>query len=491
MNGYQRGLSVLDGWLPWAVQAVVALLLLVVLAGLAPYPASWSRRRRPVRRPLVRLGLVVVLGVVGAFGAWWAFAGSGLASDPAPVLLWVWAGLTVAAAVAVVVTWGPSRWWRRALSVLVVPLALACVALVLNQWVGYVTTVQEGWGEVTAGAFPDQVDPSALPSMVGTPRPTGAVVEVTIPDTASGFPHRDEDVWLPPAWFAPGPRPSLPAIMMIGGEFNTPGDWIRIGNAVQIADAYAAAHGGVAPVLVFADAGGTFNNDTECVDGPRGNAASHLTRDVIPFVEQTYGVSRDPRAWGAVGWSMGGTCAVDLAVMHPELIDSFDDIAGDAGPEVGTKQQTIDRLYGGDASAWARYDPATVLATHAPYADTAGRFEDSSDAGGGFGGGGHRPGTGPGGRPPGGRPPGQRPPGGVGGQAANPGIGGRGGGGATGQELPEARSLCAQAQTRAIACTVDTRPGRHSWQFASSAFSDVLPWMSARLETPGTPPRVT
>ncbi|MDT7744140.1 MAG: hypothetical protein QOE59_3218, partial [Actinomycetota bacterium] len=36
-----------------------------------------------------------------------------------------------------------------------------------------------------------------------------------------------------------------------------------------------------------------------------------------------------------------------------------------------------------------------------------------------------------------------------------------------------------------------TRPGRHSWQFASSAFSDVLPWMSARLETPGTPPRVT
>jgi S-formylglutathione hydrolase FrmB len=485
VTGYQRGLSLLDGWLPWALQAVVLLLLLVALVPVVPLPASWSRRRRPVRRPLLRLGAVVVLGVAGALAAYAAFAGSGLASDPAPVLLWVWVGLTVGALVAVVVAWGPSRWWRRGLAVLVVPLSVVCVALVLNQWVGYVTTVQEGWSEVTAGAFPDQVDAAALPSMIGTPRATGAVVAVSIPDTASGFAHRTEDVWLPPAWFRAGPRPTLPAIMMIGGEFNTPGDWMRVGNAVQIADQYAAAHGGTAPVLVFADAGGTFNNDTECVDGPRGNAASHLTKDVIPFVEQTYGVSRDPRAWGVVGWSMGGTCAVDLAVMHPELIDSFDDIAGDAGPEVGTKQQTIDRLYGGNAAAWARYDPATVLSTHAPYPDTAGWFDDSSDAGGGFGG--HRPpGAGPG--RPGGRPPGRRPPGGFGGQnGANAGIGGRGGGGATGQELPEARALCSQAQTKAIACTVNTQPGRHSWQFASTAFSDVLPWMSARVEAPGSP----
>ena len=159
--------------------------------------------------------------------------------------------------------------------------------------------------------------------------------------------------------------------------------------------------------------------------------------------------------------------------MHPELFDSFDDIAGDAGPEVGTEQQTIDRLYGGTAAAWAAYDPATVLAAHAPYADTAGWFDDSSDTAAGA----HRP---PGAR----RPGGYHPPSGT------AGIGGRGGGGATGQELPAARQLCAQARTRAIACTVATQPGRHSWQFATTAFQLVLPWMADRVEHPGVPAAV-
>ncbi len=93
--------------------------------------------------------------------------------------------------------------------------------------------------------------------------------------------------------------------MMIGGEFNTPGDWIRVGNAVQIADSYAAAHGGVAPVLVFADAGGTFNNDTECVDGPRGNAASHLTRTSSPSSSRPTAspATRGPGASSAGRWA--------------------------------------------------------------------------------------------------------------------------------------------------------------------------------------------
>ena len=103
-------------------------------------------------------------------------------------------------------------------------------------------------------------------------------------------------------------------------------------------------------MLVFVDSGGAFNNDTECVNGTRGNAADHLTKDVVPFMESTYGVSANPANWGIVGWSMGGTCAVDLAIMHPDMFSTFEDIAGDLAPNSGTKQQTIDRLFGGNAA---------------------------------------------------------------------------------------------------------------------------------------------
>jgi S-formylglutathione hydrolase FrmB len=154
---------------------------------------------------------------------------------------------------------------------------------------------------------------------------------------------------------------------------------------------------------------------------------------------------------------------------------------------VGTKDQTIARLYGGDAAAWARFDPATVLAAHAPYPDTAGWFDDSNGAAGSPGPGGAR---GQGQRPPGQRAPGQRPPGNRQVERNGPGIGGRDGGGSQGDELTAARSLCTQATARGIKCTVQTQPGRHTWQFASTAFADALPWLADRLANPSAPAAV-
>ena len=92
-------------------------------------------------------------------------------------------------------------------------------------------------------------------------------------------------------------------------------------------------------MVVFVDPGGAFDNDTECVNGKRGNAADHLTKDVVPYMISNFGVSPDPSHWGVAGWSMGGMCAVDLTVMHPNMFSSFVDIEGDGTRNVGTKRR--------------------------------------------------------------------------------------------------------------------------------------------------------
>jgi S-formylglutathione hydrolase FrmB len=266
----------------------------------------------------------------------------------------------------------------------------------------------------------------------------GTVVPVQISDSASGFRHRGELVYLPPAWYATDPPPPLPTVMMIGGEFNTPADWARIGNAVSTADDFAAAHGGNAPVLVFVDAGGAFNNDTECVDGSRGNSADHLTKDVVPYMVSNFGVSAHRENWGIVGWSMGGTCAVDLAVMHPDMFSAFEDIAGDLAPNSGTKDQTISRLFGGNAAAYASFDPTAVMTRHGTYSGVAGWFAINSEA--------------------------------------------------APAQSSAANSLCALGNAKGITCAVVAQPGAHDWPFASHAFATALPWLAGQLRTPGAPP---
>jgi S-formylglutathione hydrolase FrmB len=286
---------------------------------------------------------------------------------------------------------------------------------------------------------------------------------VTISDEASHFKHRGEVVYLPPAWFSSSPPPPLPTVMMIGGEFNTPADWLRAGNAAKTIDDLAAGHGGNAPVFVFVDSGGAFNNDTECVNGSRGNAADHLTKDVVPFMVSKFGVSREAANWGVVGWSMGGTCALDLTVMHPELFSAFVDIAGNMGPEAGTKAQTIARLFGGNAAAWADFDPSTVIARHGRYTGISGWFDVSSST------------------------PSRRHHGIAVTDAGDKSSIGRQAVARPGDPASAAEALCALGRADGIDCTVVGQPGKHDWPFASTAFAAALPWLAGRLDTPGVP----
>jgi S-formylglutathione hydrolase FrmB len=175
-----------------------------------------------------------------------------------------------------------------------------------------------------------------------------------------------------------------------------------------------------------------------------------------------FSVSPDPSRWGIVGWSMGGTCAVDLTVMHPELFSSFVDIAGNMGPDVGTKAQTIVRLFGGSADAWAAFDPATVITRHGRYEDVSGWFDISWDnvpmryhtrslEGGAVG------------------------------------LGSQDDVGNPDDQTAAAQRLCRLGRANGIDCAIVAQPGKHDWPFASRAFAHALPWLAGQLDTPRVP----
>jgi S-formylglutathione hydrolase FrmB len=425
-DSLRHHLSLMHGWIPVTVQIVAAAVLIAAI--------GWRNRRWR----LVRLPLSVLVGVVAGVGVYWFIGAEGLAGEPAPNSLWIWTGLAGLAVAVLVAGWRSAAWWRRGVSALAVPLCLLCTALAVNVWTGYFPTVETAWGDLTAGPLPDQIDTATIAAMQqhhNIPA-KGTVVPIDTGDAASGFRHRQEIVYLPPAWYATNPPPRLPALMMVGGEFNTPADWLRAGDAVTTADDFATAHGGNAPVLVFVDAGGTFRNDTECVNGPRGNSADHLTKDVVPYVVSHFGVSPDRANWGIVGWSMGGTCAVDLSVMHPEMFSAFEDIAGDVAPNSGDKGQTVSRLFGGSTAAWAAFDPRTVMTRHGRYDDVSGWFDVNMPGG---------------------------------------------------EQTKAATTLCKVGTANGIRCAVQTQPGKHDWPFAEHAFAVALPWLAGRIHTPGIP----
>jgi len=444
-------LSLLRGWLPVAVQALA---LLVVITAIEWRKQRWRRRVLPAA--------LVAAAVVTALSHWY-IASIGVAGDPAPALLWLWIAMSGLAAAVLLLGWPGTRWWRRGLAVLSVPLCVLCAALALNLWVGYFPTVLAAWNQLTAGPLPDQIDRLRVTEMqlAGTKPAKGVVVPVNINADASRFPHRQELVYLPPAWFSSKPPPRLPTVMMISSAFNMPADWLRAGGAFDSIDNFAARHHGFAPVLVFVDPTGAFDNDTECVNGSRGNAADHLTKDVVPFVVSNFGVSADRANWGIAGWSMGGTCAVDLTIMHPDMFSVFVDIAGDRSPNIGTKEQTIARLFGGNAAAWAAFDPVTIINQHGRYTGVSGWFDIPASSG-------SRSVA----------------------QAAGPAL-------ATASIDPAANpegqdaaanSLCDVAAANGITCSVVTQPGKHDWPFAAQAFAASLPWLASTLGLPDAEP---
>jgi S-formylglutathione hydrolase FrmB len=440
--------SLTDGWLPILLQVIAACVLIGAV--------GWRSRRWRLRL----LPAAVAVGVALATLAYWFMGDQALSDDPAPIALWLWIAMTGLAVVAAVAGWRGESCWRRGASMVAIPLCVTCAALTVDAWTGYLPTVSSAWNRSTGAALQSQTDEAGAMAMRSRhQRPEhGVLVSVKTGNEASGFRHRDELVYLPPAWFAGDSAPALPAVIMAGGEFGHPADWPDAGGAQHTADDFAAANAGNAPVLVFVDTSGQFDNDTECVNGVRGNAADHITKDVMPYVVSHFGAGADAGRWGMVGWSSGGTCALTTALLHPESFSAFVDIDGELGPNAGSRKQTIARLFDGDAAAYAAFDPASVLARHGPYTGLAGWFAVSTPG---------------------------------------PAVYHPTGSDAPSEQNPDdidpedhaavAAYLCGLASSDGVPCAVVPHAGGHDFGSAATVFSAALPWLAGRLGTPTVP----
>lgn len=445
-SGGTGEVSLISGWLPITIQ-VIAIGALIAATG-------WRIRGWRLLAVAVASGLALIAAV------WWFLEHQGW-GPTYPKVMWPWIGLVGVAVAVLVLGWRSSPWWRRAVALATVPLTVLATLTAINAALAYLPTAGMAWLAAT-GKQPSQwIDQSKLAALQreGAQPTRGTVVSITTPSDISGFPHRDELVYLPPVWFTSNPPPRLPVVMVVGPEFSSPRDWLLYARGLDVLDKFALSHRGAAPVVVFPDTSGSFTNDTECVNGPRGNAATHITKELVPYVIANFGVNAEASGWGVAGWSTGGTCSVMFLVTHPELFSAIVDLDGQLGPNAGPKNQTIARLFGGDAEAWAAFDPKSVVEKHGAYRDKAAWLGVSEQI----------PTT----HVPAGT---SLPPDALADWDTRS------------EDHPKtAKQLCALFGAHGIECSVVGYKGGHDYPSAAAGFADALPWLAGRLGTPGVP----
>ncbi|MFB7474120.1 alpha/beta hydrolase [Kitasatospora sp. NPDC056184] len=253
----------------------------------------------------------------------------------------------------------------------------------------------------------------------------GTVSIVPIPGTKSGFTARDAYVYLPPAYRAT-PRPLLPVVVLVSGQPGNPGDWVLAGQVNEALDAFAAQHNGLAPIVVMPDQLGSVWKNTLCFDSKIANVQTYLSKDIPDWVGTHLQAAKGRQSWAIGGASMGGTCALQLAVNAPEVYGSFLDMAGQQEPTLGTREQTVKEAFDGDASKFDAVDPLQVMARK-QFPDTAAAI-----------------------------------------------VVGR----TDGEFRPQQEKVFAAVQAAGMKAKFDLMPGAHGWVIFRPGIVDQLPWLA-------------
>jgi S-formylglutathione hydrolase FrmB len=258
----------------------------------------------------------------------------------------------------------------------------------------------------------------------------GVVTEVAIPAPASGFAARPAWLYLPPAYLS-RPRAQLPVLVLLSGQPGSPRDWLDGGQLASRMDSFAAAHDGLAPVVVLPDHLGAPLDNPLCTDSRLGDVATYLSVDVPAWIRSTLQVDPDPSGWAIGGFSNGGTCSLQMAVTAPEVYPTFVDVSGEAEPTLGDRATTVQAAFGGDEAAFAAVNPLDVLARR-QFPGTAGYL-----------------------------------------------VAGR----EDAAYLPQAQRVFAACQAAGMDVQLHLLPGGHTFEVWGPGLEQALPWLATRLGT--------
>ncbi|GAA2241921.1 MULTISPECIES: alpha/beta hydrolase [Kitasatospora] len=364
-----------------AVLFAVMTVGIAALLGLGvPGGRRWWRRRLP--GAVVAAAVLTVLLQI-AVDDWWQPFPEEL---PIQVTAWIGVGLlALALAVARLLPPGPGRRRGRFGVVLAAVLVLLMSSdqvngffeqypsgrVLLDSWFGraHPLTVASSSDTVAAPSGRALAEvwrrPEGLPAK-------GTVSSAPVPGAKSGFKARDAYVYLPPAYQAE-PRPLLPVLVLMAGQPGTPADWVNSGRLAELLDDFAAGHDGLAPIVLVIDQIGSAWGNPLCMDSRIAKSQTYLAEDVPDWIHTHLQTATGRGSLAIGGMSLGGTCALQLAVNAPQVYGTFLDISGQQEPTLGSHGKTVKATFGGDEAAFDAVDPMHLMARR-KFPETAGAF---------------------------------------------------------------------------------------------------------------------
>jgi hypothetical protein len=160
-------------------------------------------------------------------------------------------------------------------------------------------------------------------------------------------------VYLPPQYFQKAYyRQRFPVIVALSGY---PGSIFNLAQYLRVSQTAGELQksGRMQPtIMVMIRPTVAPPRDTECVDVPGGpQTETFLAKDLPQALKSVYRVGHDASAWGVMGYSSGGSCALQLTMRNPRVYT----VAAALSPDYKVKDDpTTGNLFGSDPGRVSR-----------------------------------------------------------------------------------------------------------------------------------------